>query len=87
MKLLMQWNKTGALMSPTLKESSQAGLATTNKNSALEVQKRVFDKIENPSGERRFLVCHSSYTKKKKIRVAYYICSRIYFSSILSNIY
>lgn len=32
--------QTGALMSPTLKESSQAGLATTK--TALEVQKRVF---------------------------------------------
>lgn len=34
--------QTGALMSPTLKESSQAGLATTK--TALEVQKRVFGK-------------------------------------------
>ena len=32
--------QTGALMSPTLKESSQAGLATTK--TALEVQKKVF---------------------------------------------
>lgn len=32
--------QTGALMSPTLKESSQAGLATTK--TALEVQKQVF---------------------------------------------
>ncbi len=32
--------QTGALMSPTLKESSQAGLATTK--TGLEVQKRVF---------------------------------------------
>ncbi len=32
--------QTGALMSPTLKESSQAGLATTR--TALEVQKKVF---------------------------------------------
>ena len=32
--------QTGAMMSPTLKESSQAGLATTK--TGLEVQKRVF---------------------------------------------
>lgn len=32
--------QTGALMSPTLKESSQAGLATTK--TALEIQKKVF---------------------------------------------
>jgi L-serine dehydratase len=32
--------QTGALMSPTLKESSQAGLATTK--TGLEVQNRVF---------------------------------------------
>ena len=32
--------QTGALMSPTLKESSQAGLATTK--TALEIQRRVF---------------------------------------------
>ena len=32
--------QTGALMSPTLKESSQAGLATTK--TGLEVQKKVF---------------------------------------------
>lgn len=35
--------QTGALMSPTLKESSQAGLATTK--TGLEVQKKVFGNI------------------------------------------
>ena len=34
--------QTGALMSPTLKESSQAGLATTK--TALEIQEKVFGK-------------------------------------------
>ena len=36
--------QTGALMSPTLKESSQAGLATTN--TALEIQKQVFGDLK-----------------------------------------
>lgn len=36
--------QTGALMSPTLKESSQAGLATTK--TALEIQKQVFGDLK-----------------------------------------
>lgn len=39
-ELIDAMEQTGALMSPTLKESSQAGLATTK--TALEVQKQVF---------------------------------------------